>query len=523
MSKEIIKEKLARPIIYTSKRYYIAITIVMIPILLAIFAYSIQLILGLGVTGLSTTIFWGMYISSFVFFIGISHAGTLISAILRITKAEWRKPITRMAEAITVFALILAVAQVIIFDLGRPDRILHAIIFGRLQSPMVWDLFSITTYFIGSAVFLYTAMVPDFALFLNYEKLPRWKARMYRVFSLNWRGTEEQYERLSKAIKVMAASIIPIMVTVHTVVSWVFAMSIKPGWHSTVFGPYFVTGAIYSGIGAVIIVAWLYRKIFQSEEYIKYEHFAYLGWLLFSLDLALIYMTANHIVTDYYGGKVEDVALINSLMFGEWAPIFWFYIIINIVIPLIILPIVLLYKKSWVINGTFLASILVNVGMYIERYYIVASTLSITLLPYPIARYTPTWVELSILIGSLSLFVLFYLIFIKIFPPISVWEVEELDTIKSSNIGFNPYKASRVTPLASSIPIWLLMVVISAYFVLLYIISRAMISPVNTQEGFIAFNQAFVIGIGSLVTIALTCGWIAIGYTIYQLYKISKV
>ncbi|MEM2429186.1 MAG: NrfD/PsrC family molybdoenzyme membrane anchor subunit [Nitrososphaerales archaeon] len=520
MAKEIIKEELAKPVVYTSKRYYITIGIVTILVLLALFAYLVQLMLGLGVTGLSTTIFWGMYLSSFVFFIGISHAGTLISAILRVTKAEWRKPITRMAEAITVFALLLAVAQVII-DMGRPDRILHAIVFGRIQSPMLWDFCSILTYFVASSIFLYTAMVPDFALFLKYDKLPKWKARIYRVLSLNWRGTEEQYKRLNKAIKVMAASVIPIAVSVHTVVSWAFAMSIRPSWHSTIFGPYFVTGAIYSGIGAIIIVMWFYRKIFQSEDYLKHEHFTYLGWLLLSLNLGLIYMTANHLLTDYYGGETADVILINSLMFGEWAPIFWSYILTDLVIPLLILPAVLLYKKSWVINGTFLASIFVNIGMYLERYQIVAPTLSRPFLPYPIATYTPTWVEFSILVGSFSLFTLFYLIFIKIFPPVSVWEVMGLDKIEPSKV--NPYEESRVTPIASSVPIWLLMIVISAYFIILYVISRAIIFPVYSQEGVIAYNQAFAISVVSLVIIAITCAWIALGYTIYQLYKISKI
>jgi molybdopterin-containing oxidoreductase family membrane subunit len=232
----------------------------------AFFAYVYQLANGLRVTGMRDFVSWGVYMTNFVFFIGISHAGTLISAILRVTQAEWRRPITRLAEAITVFALIIGGAMIII-DMGRPDRVLNIIRYGRLSSPILWDVCSITTYLTGSFIYLYVAMIPDLPMAARAAQRrgrPQWRVRLYQALALGYRGTPAQERFLNRALGAMAVIIIPVAVSVHTVVSWLFGMTVRPGWHSTIFGPYFVIGAIFSGTAALItamaLVRWAYRR-----------------------------------------------------------------------------------------------------------------------------------------------------------------------------------------------------------------------------------------------------------------------
>ncbi|MHA1984015.1 MAG: NrfD/PsrC family molybdoenzyme membrane anchor subunit [Candidatus Hodarchaeales archaeon] len=223
-----------------SKLFIFIISILFLIFFVGVYFYIEQLEKGLVVTGLGNRNFWGLYITNFVFFIGISHAGTLISAILRVTGAGWRTPITRMAEAITVFALIIGAAMVLI-DLGRIDRILNVIIFMNINSPILWDFLAIATYLTGSILFLYLPLIPDMALLRDKLDDKRGlRYYFYRTFSLGWRGSESQHRRLERGISIMAILIIPIAISVHTVVSFIFSMTWRPGWHSSIFGP--VTG-----------------------------------------------------------------------------------------------------------------------------------------------------------------------------------------------------------------------------------------------------------------------------------------
>src|SRR5690242_15754171 len=227
-------------------------------------AFIHQLRIGLAATAMGNYFSWGVYIINFVFFIGISHAGTLVSAILRVTGAEWRRPITRMAEGITVFALMIG-APMIIVDMGRPDRLLNVIIHGRLQSPILWDVCSVTTYLSGSLMYLYLPMIPDLAVLRDHPgNFAPWRRWLYRKLSIGWTGTPDQWRRLERAISVMAVVIIPVAISVHTVVSWIFGMTLRAGWHSTIFGPYFVVGAIFSGIAALITAMAMFTKFFKA-------------------------------------------------------------------------------------------------------------------------------------------------------------------------------------------------------------------------------------------------------------------
>ena len=405
------------PIRKTGKAFYLTLSALIAVILWAVWAYLYQYRYGLGVTGLARPIFWGVYITNFVFFIGISHAGTLISAILRLAKAEWRRSITRSAEVITVLVLFFGVGN-ILMDLGRPDRMFNIIRFAQFKSPLLWDVSSISVYFTASSIYLYLPLIPDIALLRDYGGKWQW---FYRIFALGWKGTERQHHLLEKGIAFMAILVIPVAVSVHTVVSFVFAMTIQPMWHSAIFGPYFVAGAIFSGIAALIVAMNLIRKVYHLEDYLRPVHFNNLGILLLVMTLLWFYFTFTEYLTVYYGGEPLHMAIFWSKFTGRFAPYFWGMFLFCFVIPLPILSL----RKTRTPKGTLIASLSVIIGMWLERFVIVVPTLTNPRLPSEEVIYFPTWVEWSILAGCISFFILLYMIFTKVFPIVSIWEVRE--------------------------------------------------------------------------------------------------
>jgi molybdopterin-containing oxidoreductase family membrane subunit len=408
---------LFQPIMETGRRFYIAASVFLALTLWAIYAYLTQYRTGLGVTGLSRQIFWGVYITNFVFFIGISHAGTLISAVLRVTKAEWRRPITRCAELITVIVLFFGVGSVLI-DLGRPDRMLYAIRYAQFQSPLLWDVISIGLYLTASSIYLYVALVPDIAILRDHAGRRGW---LYRILAFGYVGTTQQHRRLEKAITFMAVLVIPVAVSVHTVVSFVFAMTIQPMWHSTIFGPYFVTGAIFSGIAVLILTIGLIRKFYHLEEYLKPIHFNNLGILLLVMTLLWFYFTLAEYTTVVYGRDPFQMTVFWSKVTGRYAPYLWGMFLFCFLIPLPILS----FRKTRTILGTSIASASIILGMWLERFIIIVPTLTQQRLSTGTALYSPTWVEWSILVGCISFFMLLYTLFTKLFPIVPIWEMRE--------------------------------------------------------------------------------------------------
>lgn len=302
-----------------------------------IIAYTTQLRYGLGVTGLRDHFMWGVYITNFVFFIGVSHVGALMSAILRITGAEWRRPITRMAEAIT-FASLLMGALMPLVDMGRPDRIFNLLLHGRLQSPILWDMLSITTYLTGSTLFLYVPMIPDIALLRDrYAAGPTWRRRVYTALALRWRGTDEQRHHLGSIMGVLAVLIIPIAISVHTVVSWIMGMTLRGGWNSTIFGPYFVFGALFSGAAAVVTAMAAFRWAYHLEDYITEAHFRRMGYLVIALGLIYAYFTLNEYLVPTYKLAAAERGYLAAVFTGQFAPLFWFTQIGGLVVPILLL------------------------------------------------------------------------------------------------------------------------------------------------------------------------------------------
>ncbi|GAB4256016.1 MAG: polysulfide reductase NrfD [Deferrisomatales bacterium] len=413
-----LDEVLFRPVLETGKGFYLTVAVLLFFTALGVYAYLHQFRNGLGVTGLNKSVYWGIYITNFVFFVGISHAGTLISAILRISNAEWRRPITRSAEVITVMVLFFGVGSILI-DLGRPDRLTNVLKFGRFQSPLLWDVTSITTYLIGSMVYLYLPLIPDLALIRDRIQGP-WKS-FYRVLALGYTGTPRQRHLLERLIGIMAVIIIPIAVSVHTVVSFVFAMTVQPMWHSAIFGPYFVAGAIFSGIAALIVAMAVLRKVYHLEDYLKPIHFNYLGILLLVMTMLWFYFTFSEFLTTWYGHEPTHMAVWWAKVSGPFAPYFWTMVLTCFVIPMIFLA----PPRFRTIQGTVIASISVNIGMWLERYLIVVPTLANPRLPYGTGTYFGTWVEWFILIGCFAAFILLYALFTKFFPIVAIWEVRE--------------------------------------------------------------------------------------------------
>ncbi len=408
---------LYRPIYKTGRMYYFAVGSMVAIILWAFYMFFTQVRDGLGVTGMNQPVTWGFYIVNFVFFIGISHAGTLISAILRLSKAEWRRPITRMAEVITAIVLAIGGLHPII-DMGRPDRMLNLVESGRLQSPLLWDITSITAYFTASTVYLYVPMIPDIARLRDRGGKFKW---FYAFAAWGWQGTEGQKRVLNRAINILMVMVIPIAVSVHTVISYIFSMTLQPGWHSTIFGPYFVVGAIFSGIAALLIVMIAFRKAYHLEAYLKEIHFQYLGTLLLIMSIIWFYFTFSEHLTGIFGGEPHEMDIIMYKFTGPFATFFWAMVMCNFVIPVLILS----FRRFKKISGILIASISVVVGMWLERLNIVVPSLANPRMELPVGIYVPTLVEWSLFAGGVAVFVLGFLLFSKFFPIISIWEIEE--------------------------------------------------------------------------------------------------
>ena len=405
------------PLTQAGRPFWLATIPLSLIVLWSVFAFGWQYYRGLGETGMGHPVSWAFYLINFVFFIGISHAGTLISAILRITYAGWRTPITRAAEVVTVFALAAGPTN-ILFDLGRSDKFHWVALHANFISPLLWDFTCIMMYFITCVLFLYVLMIPDIALLRDRFPRRRW---LYKPLSFGWTGTERQERILNRLSAFLCIAVIPVAVSVHTVVSWVFGMQTQPMWHSTIFGPYFVAGAIYSGIAVIVLVATLLRRIYHLEDYLQPKHFNNLGLLLLTMTLLWFYFTLAEYLTTIYGSGEAEVAVFWAKFTGEYAIPFWSMAFLCFVIPFFILA----FKRTRTILGTSVASVAVLVGMWLERYLIIIPTLTEPRLPYARGSYVPSWVEWSMMAGLCAGFVLALILFSKFFPIISIWEMEK--------------------------------------------------------------------------------------------------
>ena len=421
---EQIEHDLLRPLFHSSGKYWVAVALATSLLLAGVAAFGYQLYSGIGVWGINSPVFWAFDITNFVFWIGISHAGTLISAILRLTNATWRRPVTRCAEAITVFSVLIG-AIIPLCHIGRPWLAFWMIpypnqrhIWPNFRSPLAWDFFAISTYLTGSTTFLYLPTIPDFAAVRDASTGLR--KRIYRVLALGWQGTQRQWQRLEIAMHIMAIVIIPVAVSVHTIVSWDFAMTPVPMWHSSIFGPYFVVGAIFSGIAALIIAMAVIRRVMHLEKYLTPHHFNNLAKLLLLMSLLWLYFTVSENLTAWYGNEPKEMNVFGAQLRGNFAPYFWTMVFCNFVVPFVLLGI----RKLRSVKTAIIASTTVLIGMWLERFLIIIPTLSFGRLSSAWGHYSPSWVEISITVSTFAGMVALYLIFSKLFPIVSVWEFE---------------------------------------------------------------------------------------------------
>src|SRR4026208_2315693 len=419
-SDEEITSDLLHPLLNSSWRFYLLVAFLGSIVVIGLSTWLFQMVMGFGMTGINNPIFWAFYITNFVFWIGISHAGTLISAILRLVNAGWRRPVTRCAEVITAFALMIG-ALFPIIHLGRPWLFFWLVpypssrmIWPNFRSPLVWDFFAISTYLTGSVLFLLLPMIPDFALVR--DKTTGWRKSVYGKLALGWQGTTKQWHRLESAMQIMAIAILPVAVSVHTIVSFDFSMAPGPMWHSTIFGPYFVAGAIFSGIAALILAMAVLRRSLHLEEYLHPVHFHNLGKLLLLMSLLWTYFVFAERLTVWYGNEPSEMAVVNATQRGSFAPLYWTMVICNFVVPVSILSL----KKLRTITGCVIASSTVLVGMWLERFLIIVPSLGHKYLPYSWGTYRPRPVEIMITTSTFAAMTLLYVLLSEFVPLLSI-------------------------------------------------------------------------------------------------------
>jgi molybdopterin-containing oxidoreductase family membrane subunit len=406
--------------------YYAVLGVDLVVLFWGIFVWVYQIKTGLGVTGLNNPVGWGVYIATFVFWIGIAHSGTLISAILFLFRCHWRNPIYRTAEAMTVFALLTAGLYPII-HLGRPWLFYWLFPYpqeGHLwinfRSPLVWDVFAVGTYLIVSSVFFFTGLVPDLAVVR--DQADGWRKKIYGFLAQGWQGTDRQWRHYGSAYLFLAALATPLVISVHSIVSWDFAMSVVPGWHSTIFAPYFVAGAIHSGLAMVLTILIPMRRIFRLEAYLTEMHLENLAKLIILTGLIMAYSYGAEFFIAWYSGNIYERETFIYRALGDYAVGFWIMLVFNAIVPLLFVFGKIRRSLFWL----FTIAILINIGMWAERFVIIVASLAHEYIPFAWGIYRPSWVELSILAGTLAWFFLWFLLFAKLLPVVSLTEVKEL-------------------------------------------------------------------------------------------------
>lgn len=395
-----------------------------------------QIVDGHIITGMRDHVVWGVFIVNFIFLIGFGYAGSVISAFLYLSRIrftshariKWAAPVIRVSLIMTVAATIVG-PLFILLCVGRLDRLHHLFIYARLQSPITWDVIAIITYIVGSILFLYLTVIRDFAVYRELVPGKRLK-NLYRRLSLGFRNLPAQGKKIDFSTNVIAVLIIPIAIIVSSILSWIFGMTLRPGWHSTIFGPYFVLAAIYSGTGMLIILLWIYRKFYDLGEFITIKHFTYLGYVLIALGAGYGYFTFSEYFTDWYTSKAWNADLITKLFsWSEYGPWTLFANVFGIVIPLVVIGI----PRLRTINNIAFVSVLMVVAMWVKRYLIVVPTLETTLIPMQELRpeyvnYTATWIEWIMVIAGFALFALLITLATKFISVIPVWSTTKADS-----------------------------------------------------------------------------------------------
>ncbi len=421
-----ITAEIARPLERKPGRsWWIAITITSSLLALGAGLIIYTIMTGIGTWGLNRTVGWGWAITNFVFWIGIGHAGTLISAILLLFRQRWRTSIARAAEAMTIFAVMCAGLFPLI-HMGRPWLLFwffpypnsRGSLWVNFRSPLMWDMFAISTYLIVSLLFWYVGLIPDFATLRDRTR--GFKRRVYGFLSLGWDGSSRTWQRHERACMMLAGLAAPLVVSVHTIVSFDFATSVIPGWHTTIFPPYFVAGAVFSGFAMVSTLLIITRKVFALERYITGRHLENMAKVLLTTGMIVGCAYGTEFFVAWYSGNAYERFTFLNRAFGPYAPFYWMMVFCNVIVPQI-------FWFKWArrtVPVIFVASIFVNIGMWLERFNIVVTSLHRDYLPSSWSYYTPTMVEVGIFAGTMGLFFTCYLLFVRVAPVIAFHEAK---------------------------------------------------------------------------------------------------
>ncbi|MCL3781628.1 polysulfide reductase [Prolixibacteraceae bacterium JC049] len=427
--KDLSPEKIENDLLQTvnwSRSHKLWMTALTIGLVVCLYFYYTQLRDGLGVTGMNDYVSWGIYISNFVFFVATSLIGMLISSVLGLLKVKWITPIARIAEMIAV-AFAFVAGLVIIIDMGRPDRLHHVFVYGRIQSPILWDVVVVTTYVMLSLLLLYIPLIPDLAICAKKEGLlPKLQRRIYKALSLGWANTPAQFKIIKNGIRMLAVLIIPVALGIHTVTSWLFAMTLRSGWDSPIFGPYFVSGAFVTGCASVIILMYVFRKQYKLDHYLTDRHFNLMGKLLVLVSLVYVYFNINEIIVPAYKLREAEAGHILDLLVGRESVMFWIVQVGGLIIPFLLL----LLKPMRKPGPAALISLIVVIGAWFKRYLIVIPVqlqpyLPIQNVPDSYSHYMPTWPEIWITVASFIMVIMIITLLAKLFPIISIWELQE--------------------------------------------------------------------------------------------------
>lgn len=402
------------------------------------YAYVRQLQVGLGVTALGDYVSWGLYISSFIFFVATALIGMLISSVLGLLGYKWITPVARIAEMIALgFAMMAGI--IIVLDMGRPDRLLNVFLHGRFASPILWDVTVVTTYVAISTLLFLLPLIPDMPFLQKaMTDQPKWKQMIYKLLSFGWVGSPEQYAIIKRSMRILAILIIPVALAIHTVTSWLFAMTPRVGWDSTIFGPYYVTGAFVSGTGAVLVAMYFFRRNYKLKEYITDFHFDKMSRLLVLTMLVYLYFNINEFWVPGYKMKQGDAHHIYELFAGSYAGMFWFIQLTGLILPIILM----LFKPFRKPLPAMIIGVFVIITGFLKRYIITVPTLEnphlpIQNVPENFHHYWPNAYEWAITGMGIALAIVIITILAKLFPVIPIWEVAHDNDI--SNDEMNQY------------------------------------------------------------------------------------
>jgi Ni/Fe-hydrogenase subunit HybB-like protein len=411
----------------TSKGWLFGFSLSFLLLMMLMYAVGLLLVKGVGIWGINIPVGWGFAIVNFVWWIGIGHAGTLISAILLLLNQEWRTSINRFAEAMTLFAVACA-GLFPLLHMGRPWYAYWLFpypntmsIWPQFRSPLVWDVFAVSTYATVSLLFWFIGLIPDLATLRDRARFPIAK-KIYGIFAMGWRGSAMHWHRYQTAYLLLAGLATPLVVSVHTVVSFDFAVAIVPGWHTTIFPPYFVAGAIFSGFAMVLTLAIPLRAAYDLEDFITLRHLDNMAKVMLATGWIVAYGYMFEFFSGWYSGNLYEHYLTLYRLFGPYAPFYWALLICNIAIPQLLWfsklrtnPVIL-----WVI------ALIVNIGMWLERFVIVVISLSRDFIPSSWGRYEPTRWDWATFVGTIGLFLSLLFLFIRYLPVISIFEMREL-------------------------------------------------------------------------------------------------